>query len=831
MPSYIELEKNDSIPYSSNESRITFGIDENSHIIFKNNTGGTIDFKTDITGIESHIITIDSQISGLTTNVNTLINLTGITKVTEVTYSELVYLITGNTLTPMSYYIISDYKTSYNVPEYYVDGSPKNITEIGHQENAVEPIIVLATSTDTISTSAYQPTYPNDRIQYDWTWNQTEITNDTCYGRITERIDEYGNRTDYDHRTIYFNRFRSYDKNLKLTGTIFSYNSELGQISGNGTLFLSEVSHGDVLIIDYEGSEIGVKVMSASTDNDLFVVVDPSFSGINFGERNFNFYSTISTNNYFEYKEVYVGQKNEDDWDNFKTFNLNGFAQNNYIGDCSKFYIADNLSNSGFLLANNVFYSDSPIYSNTIGDRSYNNTSRFWFVRNTIRGRFYNNVMYDYGFYSNNINEYFHDNIIDGQMYSNSIGDEFYGNKIKNDFYSNTIETEFYGNEIYNIFKDNKIGNKFYNNEIGIFGVSGNTFNENTIDSQFHENAILDNFNRNNIFNFFKSNLIFGNFENNNVGFNFATNHITGYTSYNTIGPNVENNYFYGDVYANKINGGFYNNGIGTNFRENSINYVFHNNTIKNNFSRNVINFEFTLNTVGSGFTHNFIDTTIDDFNLSINYGNITGFTYVSTGTTSSNDVYNNVVSRIVNNGDGIDATFNIEVSGNEIISVVNNNEGVLYNIGDIIKIRGNDINGLTGYIGEISNNGIGKTGITGYYSNVSASGGDGDNATFNVNVIDNLVDSVEINNVGSLYVVNNVLTILGSSFGGANGIDDITVTVTSIDSVIITVTGISVRPSIYENYKCDIFTRKGGDLRLSYFNEVDILTITDIDV
>lgn len=762
MPSYIELEKNDTIPSSSNEGRVVFGINENSKITIKNNTGGTIDLNADIT-------TIELQISGLTSDIETLFNLTGLT---EVTYSELVNLISGNSLTPMVYYKITDFKTSYNVPEYYVDGTPKNGIQIGHQENAVEPIIVLATSTDTISTSAYQPTYPNDRIQYDWTWNQTEITNDTCYGRITERIDQYGNRTDYDHRTVFFNRFRSYDKVLKLTGTIFSYNSGLGLISGNGTLFLSEVSVGNILIIDYNGLEIGVKVISASTDNELFVVVDPSFSNINFGEQNFNFYSSTPTPNYNDYKEVYVGQKNLDDWDNFKTFNLDGSSLNNYIGDYSKFYIEDNVPNSGFLLSNNVFYSsNSPIYSNTIGDRSYNNTSKFWFVRNTIGGRFYNNVIHNYSFYSNNINEYFNDNIIDGEMYGNSIGDEFYGNKIKNQFYGNIIETNFY------------------------------------------------------------ENLIIGNFSNNNVGNNFYTNNITGNTEYNTIGTDTYNNDFYGDVYANKINGGFYYNIIGINFRENSINHLFHNNTIKDNFLRNVINFDFTLNFVGSGFTQNFIDTTIDDFDLEVNYGNITEFTYVSTGTTSDNNTYYGVSSRIINNGDGINAEFNIEVSGNEIISVVSSTEGVLYNIGDVIKINGFGVDGLTGYIGEFSSDGIGKTGTTNFYQNVGTSSLNGNNATFDINVTNNLVDSIVINNVGDSYVTGDVLTILGSSFGGANGIDDITITVVSIDSVIITVTGVSIRPSIYEDYKCNIFKRKGGDFRLSYFDELDTLRITDIDV
>jgi hypothetical protein len=51
--------------------------------------------------------------------------------------------------------------------------------------------LVFATSENTISTTAYQPLYPNDRIQYDVSFGQTEITSGNAYGRITERIDEF----------------------------------------------------------------------------------------------------------------------------------------------------------------------------------------------------------------------------------------------------------------------------------------------------------------------------------------------------------------------------------------------------------------------------------------------------------------------------------------------------------------------------------------------------------------------------------------------------------------------------------------------------------------
>ena len=140
--------------------------------------------------------------------------------VIETTYSGLVNNITAQTLTTGAFYIITDFRTCYDQPDFDYNGNP--ITTGVTKQAAVEPIIVFATSDNTISSTAYQPAYPNDRIQYDWTWNMTEVTSGTSYGRITERIDEFNNRTDYDHRTILFKRYRlyTYREGLRLNGTI-----------------------------------------------------------------------------------------------------------------------------------------------------------------------------------------------------------------------------------------------------------------------------------------------------------------------------------------------------------------------------------------------------------------------------------------------------------------------------------------------------------------------------------------------------------------------------------------------------------------------------------
>ena len=562
-------------------------------------------------------------------------NLTGVGGQVEVTYSELVNKITGDTLTKGVYYLISDFKTCYDVPEYYINGNAKGSSEINYRQGNIEPIIVLATSTSTISSTAYQPSYPNDRIQYDWTWNTTEITGGIAYGRITERIDEYSNRTDYDHRNITFNRFQSYTRGQKLTGDIIALAWSQSILMGNGTSFLSEVNPGDILLIDgYQLGGIGVKVVSATTDTTLIIVTDPTFGGIPFCGNTYSFYSSTSTGNYDEYKEVYIGQKNQEDWDDVLTFNLNGTALHNYIGDYSKFYLEGNLSNSGFLLANNVFFSNnSEIYSNTIGDRSFNNTGRYWFLRNTIAGRFYNNTTHQNGFYSNSIGEYFNNNIINSQIWSNTIGEGFNENLIYNQFYDNHIDNAFYGNKVYSQFYNNKIGNYFDNNKVY------SEFYDNIIFNIFTGNTIGDNgnlanfeFYRNRIGNNFEYNTVRQYFQNNQIGNQFNNNILNGTFYKNVIGNDFNYNQNIGyNFYGNHIGNGFNNNDlIGDYFNSNQIGEYFNNNDISYQFDNNQIGNQFNNNTLGDTQYFNWDNTSIE---------NLTARTY----NTFYNSLYGNI--------------------------------------------------------------------------------------------------------------------------------------------------------------------------------------------
>jgi hypothetical protein len=124
------------------------------------------------------------------------------------------------------------------------------------------------------------------------------------------------------------------------------------------------------------------------------------------------------------------------------------------------------------------------------------------------------------------------------------------------------------------------------------------------------------------------------------------------------------------------------------------------------------------------------------------------------------------------------------------------------------------------------------KSGTTGTYTNLPASGGTGINATFDVTVVNNIVDTIVLNNAGSGYTLYDSLVISGSSFGGIDIVDDILLTISSIDygTTDITVTGISVDPSVYELYTCNIFKNSALTNRLSYYDSSDTVIVKNVN-
>lgn len=395
--------------------------------------------------------------------------------VTEITYSALYSLKTANGFATASYYLITDFDSVYDQPDFYCDGTPKTVVDNKGKPSgwAHQPILVLATSKNSLSPDAYQPPitgggyygFPLDKIKYDITWNRTEF-NKSAKGRITERIDEFGNRTDYDHRTIRFKRYKNYVKNVQLTGIITDYDCTNGTVAGSGSLFNSELTVGDIIIIDSKSDltyDIGLKVNHITSDGSFTAVVDSLYaSGIpssvplnssayitpedySFSGKAYDFYSTTDTGDYNQYKEVYFGQGDANDCDKeVYTFNLTN-STNNKIGNYSQVYLSG--TNNVFILPNNVFGTSCK--NNTILDNFYNNQIGDNFFENNI----------GYNFSKNFIGDNFSRSTTIDTFASNIIGDNFKWNIVQTGVssYDFTSATHVYGN--YNCFMfSNSIG-------------------------------------------------------------------------------------------------------------------------------------------------------------------------------------------------------------------------------------------------------------------------------------------------------------------------------------------------------------------------------------
>jgi hypothetical protein len=531
----------------------------------------------------------------------------------EGTYDELYSFATGGTLTAGSYYLMTDYQTCYDQPNY--DNTKTPITTGNYKTGTTEPILLLAVSTTGFSPTVYSTLYPNDKITYDITWNITEITSSPAKGRITERIDNFNNRTDYDNRSILFKRYNgySYDEDSPLSGLvgISGLTGTTAVLYGNtGTTFNSNFGSGSIVSIRNLNPSF-FEVISV-VSNSIAII-----SGVTISETTDSPYYSGNDDGIMSYYQPNVRQDQVFEYTTFSD------AINNYVGNYSN--LALGWFGNPFILANNVFISGSYI-NNTIGDGSYNNTFNDDCDNNQIGGNFYNNSTND-DFDGNIIGENFNNNYITSNFNNNRIGSDFdfnillggsfYRNNIGNDFNNNVwTNSDFQNNEIGNQFNNNKIYGDFYNNDIG------NGYKNNESYSQFYRNLIGNGYNNNTIYSqFFENNIehVFGDntigtvltigtydFRGNRIGSYFGNNNCYGSFAYNTIGTNFN----YNEVQDGFGFGGSSSQGnrIGNDFTDNTIGEYFYNNIIPDNFYNN---------TIGDSFQWNIVNTEVNNVCLS----------------------------------------------------------------------------------------------------------------------------------------------------------------------------------------------------------------------
>lgn len=548
----------------------------------------------------------------------------GITGATQVTYSELVNKINTNTLTQSVFYLITDFQTCYDQPNY--DSNRNPIIGSNYKQGPVEPLIVLAISDSQISNNAFSPLFPNDKITYDWTFDTTEATSGVAFGRITERIDDMGNRTGYDHRNILFKRYLEstgstvynviFDNGLAssefLTFSGSSSNNKIGDNLNYSTFLLPNIVFG----VDCNNNTIGVKsynntIGANSNDN----VVGSNFIGNTIGDN----FESNNIGDYFGNNASFSGTP-------VQNLISSGFKYNK-IGD----YFGNNLNyptegaGSGGDGGNLI---GPDFQNNVIGNNAVMNIFGTSFAGNKI-GDYLGLNSFGNGSQDNIIGNYFTGNGGIGG-YPNQIGDDFTSNKIGNYAVYNQID-EFRFNEIGNLFgnsnpnEGNLIYNA-YNNKIGErFGYSfGNTiysnFFDNLIGNNFYNNFIGNNiggasFYRNDIGNDFRDNIVYTQFQNNEIGNQFNNNICGGEFLKNTIGNGFNGNKVF-NFDSNKIGNGANNNIIANDFNNNIIGNYFDGNRITDGYE-NTIGNDFNSNRFGSGFGfYDFSDVTTRDYDV-----------------------------------------------------------------------------------------------------------------------------------------------------------------------------------------------------------------------
>jgi len=537
-----------------------------------NLTGKTIGQLALLTGITSDSL-FAVELSGATYHIPYSGLSTGGGSYEEVTYSELYSIYTGGTLTPGGYYLITDFQSIYDQPDFDYNSTP--IITGNSKTGITEPLLVFATSSTTLSNQAFSPLYPKDKITYDITFTTTEVSNTPAKGRITERIDEFNNRTDYDIRNILFKRYRLYTirQELPLNGQI-----ELqadGTVSGQGTTFTA-LTIGDVIFMNGNGQ---LYEITGITDNTTMGVSGDTI--ITFGCCN-TFYKAIEETNgtgYFGIRRPNVKSSDVIEYSTFGDAISSGYAKNNYVGNYSNNY--QNVGSNTFLLPNNVFLEGS-YESNKFGDYCYNNTFGTDNQNNTWGDYCYENVSTN-DIDGNIIGHYFYRNLINVNLVNNIIGTEFHDNELlaenDEDFSDNLIGNNFRNNLIYSRFYKNEILDEFNNNTIGDFG--------NLTNFQFYRNYIRNNFNGNEIRQ---------DFDNNHIGTNFQNNVTNGQFQGNTILNGYNNNRTGEQFNLNIIGNGFNDNIVYDSFYRNKTEYYFNNNKISNDFFDNKIGNYFTNN-------------------------------------------------------------------------------------------------------------------------------------------------------------------------------------------------------------------------------------------
>jgi len=351
---------------------------------------------------------------------------------TSISYNDFYTLISGGNLQTGRTYILVDFQTIYDQMDFDNTGALKS--SLTTKTGGIEEIWVYALANDRIASTAYSKTYPNDRIQYDWTYNATLVNGSPAKGRISERIDEWNNRTDYDHREIKFIRYDDGAGN-------FTVINDNGNASAEFLTFGNNYANGGIIYDNWLGDSYSMgQFIGQEYGNNVF-----NGSLIVSNKTSILFYSNTFSS------DVYNNTFSSDVHNN--TFS--GYVNNNTFSG----YVNNNTFSSAVYY--NTFSSD--VYSNTFSGYVHNNTFSSDVHNNTFSGDVYNNTFSGY-VYNNTFSGYVNNNTFSSAVHNNTFSSNVYNNTFSSDVYYNTFSGNVYSNTFSGYVHNIHI-NKWFNNK------------------------------------------------------------------------------------------------------------------------------------------------------------------------------------------------------------------------------------------------------------------------------------------------------------------------------------------------------------------------------
>ena len=394
----------------------------------------------------------------------------------SITHSALTTLISGSGLTEGKFYLISDYKSIYVQPDFSDIDTAVIVSASLIKEGVIEPLIVFATSTNTISSQAWSTTFPDDTIYYDVTV-ETLFTGYDTKGKIIRRIDKVGNDISFDFRNVKFKKYPS-----------VSYDGYDSYNNGNPPAEHYVFTPWDLQLDSYQNNIKNNKISygyDVDYDNYTNGISDYNIWGVNI----VIYIGTSAINN-----EIAGFIPNIDiaaDQD---------MMSNKINGRIRSLYLEGSILNSNIINSGNsskAIIKGSSVISNEINGSLY----LFTLASNDIT---YNNLRISSSNVVINCSSFTRNNIISSQMtnlrmsgniYLNDIQVSSFGGSISGtnssvvNFYANKIKSETsFSAFTLGAFYNNVLNRGYFNNNTG-FSLAGNTIEGNITNTTFNASS------------------------------------------------------------------------------------------------------------------------------------------------------------------------------------------------------------------------------------------------------------------------------------------------------------------------------------------------------